>query len=287
MRNICDTLADLFHDTQIYFMIWRTAKPAMLITLTTNPRWPEITAALVEVGLGPDDYVHAPDVVVRAFQMRVKILLGDVLHRADFGRVLSWVGVTEFTTSLLPHYHLVVMLHEADKPSIPEKVDAVVSAELPCEEFDREGFNLVQNLMLHRPCDGSSPGYRPACLGRDGKCKHGFPFDLRDETVLTGAKPLLRRRDRPAVWHSKFRCYVDNRWVVPHNLKLLKRLQSLEPTDLRPGHALGLHFGLRAEGGVRAVCAGRHAQIRQKPDGADTALGRGRDVSSTPYAWCI
>ncbi len=44
--------------------------------------------------------------------------------------LLAYVGVHEFTTSMLPHFHLVVMLDQGDRPQT-EECDGILSAEIP------------------------------------------------------------------------------------------------------------------------------------------------------------
>lgn len=83
-------------------------------------------------------------------------------------------------------------------------------------------------MMMHRPCDSSSPGYdNPPCRPDGGPCRHGFPKEFNETgTVVTPRGPILRRRKQPGVWHPKFRCPVDNRWTADYLIKELKRLHA-------------------------------------------------------------
>ena len=82
-----------------------------MYTLTCNPDWPEIKSALRERGLEPSQYMHAPDIVVRAFLARLKIFLSDILNNSALGRVVAFWGAHEYTSTMLPHFHLIVTHH--------------------------------------------------------------------------------------------------------------------------------------------------------------------------------
>lgn len=197
--------------------------PTLFITYTVNPRWPEIVQGLSERNLKPDEYMDAPDIVVRVFLARLNVFLSDIIHKSVFGRVKAYIGVTEFTSTMLPHYHLAVMLHPVDRPESACEVDALLSAEIPDPETDPEGHELVMALMIHRPCDGSSEGYKPICRPNGGPCKHGFPKPFRSFTHVNRNGHIPRRRKTRGFFHAKFKCMVDNRWTVEHNLRILKR----------------------------------------------------------------
>jgi hypothetical protein len=77
-------------------------KPDFLITITTNPTWPEITSQL-----GPGQSASdIPFIVCRVFRAKVKLALKFI--RARFGKVLYMVQVTEFQKRGLPHAHIVL-----------------------------------------------------------------------------------------------------------------------------------------------------------------------------------
>ena len=88
--------------------------------------------------------------------------------------------------------------------------------------------------MIHKPCTqlASAP-----CI-RDGKCCRGFPKHFRVETGISeGANYISYRRRSPRdggevvrqpflVHGSKYQdCDVDNSWVVPYSLQLLRMFQ--------------------------------------------------------------
>jgi hypothetical protein len=77
-------------------------KPSLFITMTTNPKWPEIVSQL-KLGQTASDI---PVVVCRAFQARLAAL-ERFLH-SRFGRVVYLIKVVEFQKRGLPHAHLLV-----------------------------------------------------------------------------------------------------------------------------------------------------------------------------------
>lgn len=200
--------------------------PTFFLTFTTNPNWPEIRRELENRCLNASDYALAPDVVVRAFLTRLNIFMSDIINKGILGRVRAYVGVHEFTSTFLPHFHLAIILHSADAPSSADDVDGLLCAEIPPEEADPQLYELVMKVMIHRPCDGSIPNYRPKCRKNSETCSHGFPFVERECTVQSRGGYVLRRRKMTPIFHAKFGCYIDNTWVVPYNPKLLKYHQN-------------------------------------------------------------
>ena len=52
----------------------------------------------------------------------------------------------------LPHAHLLLFLHPADKYPMPNDIDGIISAEIPCPQFDKHLLDLVKTYMIHGPC---------------------------------------------------------------------------------------------------------------------------------------
>eukprot|EP00660_Eupelagonema_oceanica_P003335 gene3335-15309_t len=92
-------------------------KPDYFITMTANPKWPEILANL-RPGEKDED---RPDLMARVFYLYWKALLHDLL-------VLGTLGYA---------------------PRTAADIDKVVSAELPCERTQPAYFKLVTTSMLH------------------------------------------------------------------------------------------------------------------------------------------
>jgi hypothetical protein len=70
----------------------RYHKPDLFITITCNPNWPEIAAA---VPAGSHWRFH-PDIVGRAFMMKFKSILAEITEDEIFGPVLAFVWRVEW-----------------------------------------------------------------------------------------------------------------------------------------------------------------------------------------------
>lgn len=80
--------------------------------------------------------------------------------------------VIEFRKRGLPHVHMLIWLHPEDRPNNIDKIDKLVSAEIPDKNIDPVAFEAVKNYMIHGPC-GKDCGYSP-CMVK-GKCHRHFP----------------------------------------------------------------------------------------------------------------
>jgi hypothetical protein len=97
-------------------------KPSVWLTMTTNPRWPEIQSQLL-VGQDVNDI---PVVVCRAFHARLQAL--KAFLRTKFGGLAYEISVIEFQKRGLPHAHIAVKF----KHELPlSAIDSLISAELP------------------------------------------------------------------------------------------------------------------------------------------------------------
>lgn len=90
----------------------------------------------------------------------------------------------------LPHAHILLWLKEKLRP---EKIDTIISAELPNPDGDPLMFDIVKANMIHGPCGLLNP--ESPCM-KDGRCSKGYPKFLIAETI-TGddGYPKYRRRD--------------------------------------------------------------------------------------------
>ncbi|KAM0883810.1 hypothetical protein ACQ4PT_031390 [Festuca glaucescens] len=104
--------------------------------------------------------------------------------------------VVEFQKRGLPHTHTLIWLKRNTKEPSSALIDSFVSAELPDPEKDPLGYVLVDEFMVHGPCDDK-----------------GFPV-------------YRRRDDGRFVLRNKGTVKLTNKWVVPYNLGLLKRFQA-------------------------------------------------------------
>ena len=67
-------------------------KPTLFVTITCNPRWPEIANALLP-GQKPED---RPDIVARVFHMKLERIMKDLTKDGIFGKACAFMRVIEF-----------------------------------------------------------------------------------------------------------------------------------------------------------------------------------------------
>jgi hypothetical protein len=192
-------------------------KPDLFITMTCNPKWPEIAENLLP-GQKADD---RPDLVTRVFRLKLKALLHDITVNHIFGKVIGRVHVIEFQKRGLPHAHILLMLEDGHKPRTHQDYDLFVSAEIPNPQTHPLLYETVMRQMIHGPCGNSNP--RAPCM-KDGVCSKGFPKSYCTNTATNGDgyPKYRRRRDRTHTSQYQTR-NIGNEWVVPYNPYLLQK----------------------------------------------------------------
>ncbi|XP_042027246.1 uncharacterized protein LOC121774434 [Salvia splendens] len=181
--------------------------PNLFITFTCNPKWPEICRYLASKDLKSDD---RPDIICRIFKVKLDNLIRD----------LKIVYMVEFQKRGLPHAHILLFLSNEDKQPKPQRIDEIISAELPDQVIDPHYHEYVKEFMMHGPCvivRKSSP-----CM-LNGRCSKYFPKKyLAAKNFDDDGYPAYRRRDNGRVV-MKDGVPLDNRYVVPHNHFLLMK----------------------------------------------------------------
>ena len=206
-------------------------KPDLFITVTTNPKWKEITDELIE-GQHPQD---RPDVVARVFKKKCDQLMKDLTKGGIFGKAVAWMSVIEFQKRGLPHCHILLILAQEDRMLTPDLVNKMVVAELPPDPDSIENpalrdqcrrlQDIVCSNMLHGPCGKENP--KNVCMV-NGQCSKAFPKEFIKETVVDPASyyAIYQRRspqDGGRVLTLPDGRKVDNSFVVPYNPLLLLR----------------------------------------------------------------
>jgi hypothetical protein len=137
----------LYHDAMA--IVRACGKPDLFITMTCNPKWPEIMGAIQHCGKSAQD---RPDLTARVFQLKLKALLGDLIDNDIFGRVVAHVHVIEFQKRGLPHAHILLILGASDKPTTTDAIDSIVCAEIPDPIMYPKLHETIVSCMLHGPC---------------------------------------------------------------------------------------------------------------------------------------
>jgi hypothetical protein len=134
--------------------------PHVLITLTCNPKWPEICSQLLTGQTAFD----CPDVTGAMFKSRLNQMKTNMHNGKYFGsRELTYhFYVIEYQYCGLPHAHLVAWLEDSydiDDPNCDNLIDFVNKyfiAEIPC--FEGEEFQTYMSQMVNLNSQKSTNG---------------------------------------------------------------------------------------------------------------------------------
>ncbi|XP_035838014.1 uncharacterized protein LOC110900424 [Helianthus annuus] len=190
------------------------------ITITCNPKWPEVQRFLKDTNLSPED---RPDILSRLFKIKLDSICKDLKKNHLLSKASAVVYTIEFQKRGLPHAHLCLFMEPEFKLPTVDHVDSFISAEIPNRDEDPELFILVKEYMIHGPC-GNARLSSPCMV--DMKYSKGFPKKFQNHKTLdSNGFPLYRRRNNGASV-VKNKIELDNRSVVPYNKKILKRYQA-------------------------------------------------------------
>ncbi|XP_071718001.1 uncharacterized protein [Rutidosis leptorrhynchoides] len=190
--------------------------PDLFITFTSNPKWPEIDGMLSYV-----DGQKAPgrsEIVARVFKQKLDALTNNIMKEHIFGTCQAGLYIIEFQKRGLPHVHMLIWLTRDYKCKTPADIDDLISAEIPSQIHDPEGFKAVTEYMLHGPCGGA---HKDAPCIIDRKCSKHFPKPYYGETTIDEEGYANYRRCNNGVKFRKNNTNLDNSFVVPYNRYLL------------------------------------------------------------------
>ena len=154
MHRLCQDRVAIIH---------HCGKPDLFITMTCNPKWPEITENLLPGQQAQD----RPDLVSRVFKLKFDKLRHELEKKQLFGGVKAWIHTIEFQKRGLPHAHILITLDDKDKPRTTEDYDTIVSAEIPDPETHPLAYETVVQHMMHGPCGTMNS---KASSMKEGKC---------------------------------------------------------------------------------------------------------------------
>ncbi|KAL6662326.1 hypothetical protein ACP70R_000185 [Stipagrostis hirtigluma subsp. patula] len=193
----------------------------IFLTYTCNPKWPEISEAIrFEPGQKSTD---RSDIVVRVYHMKLEELLDDVKDGSIFGPINAVLHCIEFQKRGLPHAHLLIWLSMDTSQPSAELIDSFISAEIPDPEVDPLGYALVAEHMMHGPCGQFNP--KAPCM-KNGVCSKRFPKPFEDNTRIDDQGFAVYKRAKNGRYVKKGNANLDNGWVVPYNMALLKKFQA-------------------------------------------------------------
>ncbi|EUC66049.1 helitron helicase-like amino-terminal domain protein, partial [Rhizoctonia solani AG-3 Rhs1AP] len=192
--------------------------PQLFITMTANPKWPEIQNALLPEQ-SPSD---RPDLIIRVFELKRRQLMDDI-KKGVFGKCIAHVHTIEFQKRGLPHMHLLVWLERASHILESADVDELISAEIPIAEVKCRptAIHTVVN-----PCFMAMWTEYPnaACWDSERRvCTKGFypQKQWTEHTIMVNdSYPQYRRRNNGQTVQKTIngrQVIFDNRHVVPYN----------------------------------------------------------------------
>ncbi|KAL6517513.1 hypothetical protein OROMI_033214 [Orobanche minor] len=164
--------------------------PDLFITITCNPKWPEISRYLAYVNSKPED---RPDIVCCVFKMKLDVLIIDLKDHGLLGKTQAVIYTVEFQKRGLPHAHILLFLHRDNKIPSPNDVDRIISAEISSNTDNQKLYEAVKSFMIHGPC-GTYNKDSPCML--DGKCTKIFHKKLLNSTTVDDEEyPMYMRRN--------------------------------------------------------------------------------------------
>ncbi|PIA30674.1 LOW QUALITY PROTEIN: hypothetical protein AQUCO_05400048v1 [Aquilegia coerulea] len=184
--------------------------PDIFMTVTSNPKWPEIQNELKPGQAALD----RPDLVVRVFELKRKAIMHEIENKRLFGRVVAKVYTIKFQKRGLPHMHALLFLHPKDKIRTTDQVDRIVSAEFPDPIKHPALFETIKKCMVHGPC--GTHNMESVCM-ENKVCKSRYPREnVNDTRIDVDGYPIYRRRKNGKNYHVRGHL-VDNKDVVPYN----------------------------------------------------------------------
>jgi hypothetical protein len=204
---------ELYHDAMA--LVRHFGNPSFFITMTTNSNWPEIQENLSYGEVWED----RPDLVARVFDMKLAILLKEIVENRRLGVTVSDLMVVEFQKRGLPHAHILIIVDPASRPKCQEDIDLLVSATIPDPIEEPKLHKLVGDSMLHGPCREGMACYV------DGRCKLRYPKQFAEESSMSNESYHTYRRPNDGRTIRKKNTIYNNGHVVPYNRYLLLLLE--------------------------------------------------------------
>ncbi|XP_022014785.1 uncharacterized protein LOC110914290 [Helianthus annuus] len=198
--------------------------PDFFITITCNPKWPEVKRFLNDSTIKAED---RPDILCQLFKMKLDSLTKDLKDSKFLRDINAVVYTVEFKKRGLPHAQICLFMKANHKLPTVDQINPFISAEIPYKDKDEdpELYSLVTDYMIHGPC-GNANLNCPCMVNK--RCSKSFPKSFTSHTTIdSNGFPIYiyRRRD---TGHSVLKSGVrlDNKSVVPYNKILLKRYQA-------------------------------------------------------------
>ena len=126
-------------------------KPDLFLTMTANPRWPEINNSLLPGQTATD----CPDIVSRVFEQKKVVL--KLIDKGFFGIPMAHIHTIEFQKRGLPYIHLLIFLQSQDRIRDSHHINSMISAQLPDPQLQPLLYAKVTKYILHGPYGADNP----------------------------------------------------------------------------------------------------------------------------------
>ena len=103
----------------------------------------------VDLGLSIKQANDRPDIVVRVFHLKKESLMNALTKDCIFGKVSAHVSTIEWQKRGPPYPHVLLWLAS---PLMPDKINAIISAEIPNKDTNPHLHDIVVTNMMHGPC---------------------------------------------------------------------------------------------------------------------------------------
>ena len=111
--------------------------------------------------------------------------MDDLIKNKIFGDTIGHINVIEFQKRGLPHAHILLILNNNCKLD-PDRIDNIVSAELPDNIKHPKAYETITKCMMHGPCGKdfpNAPCMKANKLGDGFSCSKGYPRNFNEETT--------------------------------------------------------------------------------------------------------
>ena len=167
-------MTQLFQDTMAICRHFH--KSDLFLTMTANPKWPEIIHSLFSGQIATD----CPDIISQVFEQKKKVLL-KLIDNGFFGTTVAHIHTIEFQKKGLPHIHLLIFLYPQHRIQDSHHINSMISAQLPDPQLQPLLYAKVTKYMLHGPCGVDNP--QAKCMV-NGKCSKHFPKKYREREQI-------------------------------------------------------------------------------------------------------
>jgi len=188
-------------------------KPDLFLTMTANPKWPEIIHSLFPGQTATD----CPDIVLQVFEQKKKALL-KLIDNGFFGTTVAHIHTIKFQKRGLPHIHLLIFLYPQHRIRDSYHINSMISAQLPDPQLQPLLYAKVTKYMLYSPCGIDNP--QAKCMV-NGKCSKHFPKEYRERTDWAEDSYSLYARPNNGLVFERNGARFTNQYVIPYCPQLL------------------------------------------------------------------